>query len=83
MKIAEPYRCDGPGCAKQRESDANHWWVVRELPNGIGVGVWTEKNAELDGAKHACGVDCMTKIVAQVAAGIVDDVKARDAANGA
>jgi hypothetical protein len=77
-KIADPYRCDGPGCTRQRDSDANHWWLVRLLRLGgtqqtlIEIAPWSAADADIQGVRHACGIDCMTKIVASLAAIIVD-----------
>jgi|GEM_PF-1770166 len=77
-KIAEPYRCDGPGCTRQRDSDANHWWLVRLARAGgsreifIEIAPWSAADADVHGVSHACGIDCMTKIVACLAARIVD-----------
>jgi hypothetical protein len=89
-KIAEPYRCDGPGCAKQRSSDANHWWLVRLARAGntgplfVEVSAWNPNDADIAGMRHACGIDCMTKIVAGIAGQMVDAESAgKGAANGA
>jgi hypothetical protein len=79
-KDREPYRCDAPGCAKRRSNDANHWWLVRTgmEQNGISViaiAPWIEAEADFASTSHACGIECMGKLVAIAAAKIVDAVR--------
>jgi hypothetical protein len=91
-KIAEPYRCDGPGCGKQRSSDANHWWLIRfvRMTGGspqifIEVMPWDPNTADLEATKHGCGINCMSAVVGNMAAQLVDESKriGKETANGA
>jgi len=73
-KLANPWKCDAPGCGILRANDANHWLIVSvrqadsdsgDGPNEVVVNLWTDELAELGCSKHACGVPCALKIVAQ------------------
>lgn len=74
MKVREPFKCDH--CGIQRSGDSNHWWLLKRgaTPNGwpqIRIEPWHAVRAEYAGTQHACGVDCMMKIAAQLAAQII------------
>lgn len=45
MKIAQPYRCDGPGCKKLREDDTNNWWLVGALGSDLANAVVDHRTA--------------------------------------
>lgn len=87
MKIAQPYRCDGPGCKKLREDDFNHWWLVAlfrdpEAHGGearffVNILPWDDRQADECGDyRHACGIDCAQKIAAHLMAQILDGGRA-------
>lgn len=66
MKLDQPYKCDV--CAKMRESDANRWWLLWMVtegipPAGLLLGAWDPVLAEREDVKHACGEDCAQKLV--------------------
>lgn len=74
MKVREPYKCDH--CGIQRAGDANHWWLIwsGSTPNGhpqIRLEPWHKTRAAYRGMQHACGVDCMMKLAAQLAAEVL------------
>lgn len=80
-RIAEPYVCDGPACGKRRDSDANHWWLVQtsepypDAEEWIGVSPWEAERADKAHTLHACGIDCMLKLVGTAAARLVDGIR--------
>jgi hypothetical protein len=73
-KLANPWKCDASNCGILRANDTNHWLVIfatKELircigPLAICIEPWSEERAEIEGTKHACGIDCGLKVVAQL-----------------
>ncbi len=74
-KLANPWKCDAPGCGILRANDTNHWLVIyvsRTLrhPDGGSPTVcaepWDDEQADVEGTKHACGVPCGLKIAAEL-----------------
>lgn len=70
-KLTNPWKCDNPACGKLREADANHWWILGRLDQGITrpyivIAPWDQETAELASVKHGCGVDCTMKIAARM-----------------
>ncbi len=74
-KLANPWKCDA--CGILRANDTNHWLMIyvsrtlsaRVLSGGspmICVEPWNDAMAEQEGTKHACGIDCGLKIIAQL-----------------
>lgn len=74
-KLANPWKCDAPGCGQLRAKDTNHWLIVRprdvlgpisgrDLFPEVTVSPWDETLAEMNLVKHACGVPCGLKIAA-------------------
>ncbi len=65
-RLTNPFRCDG--CGKLRETDANRWWLLREMnvpdsgAKSILIFEWTNEEAERDGTQHSCGEDCAQKL---------------------
>lgn len=67
-KLANPWKCDAPGCGVLRVNDANHWLVLKAhtyeggtLPY-IVITPWNENYAAEAGSKHACGIQCAMKL---------------------
>ncbi len=75
-KLANPWKCDAPGCGILRANDTNHWLLIaaasRVSPTVheplILIQPWADEVAERPGVKHACGVPCGLKIAAQLIA---------------
>ena len=69
--IAQPFLCTV--CRKQRENDANHWFLVYmnymaatpRAPARVCVTVekWVDELARSEGIEHACGQECMQTLV--------------------
>src|SRR6267154_6875989 len=81
-KLANPWKCDAPGCGQLRANDTNHWLLIAFLsvtadgaaapapgpdvfPRVI-IQPWNDRQAEAVNAKHACGIDCGTRIAAML-----------------
>ncbi len=91
-KLANPWKCDASNCGMLRANDTNHWLVIwndgifRRDENDrypdppeplICISPWNDRQAEEEGTKHACGIDCALKITAQL---IVENFFPKDAA---
>ena len=73
-KLANPWKCDNQACGVLRANDTNHWLVIaagrRVSPTVnepvVTIQPWSDEEAANPGSKHACGIDCGLKIVAQL-----------------
>jgi hypothetical protein len=80
MKIMpQPYICDV--CQKRRDSDVNHWFVLRvayaqsgqsqgtellDIPAPyLEIRSWERNAAESEGAAHACGQEHLQVLIAR------------------
>lgn len=62
------FKCDV--CAKQRDSDSNHWFIVTATENTFIVQRWEDARPDdiNDADFHLCGQEHLTKKVAEWAA---------------
>jgi len=94
-KLANPWKCDAPGCELLRARDTNHWMIVRREENclrcdihgttaehdlhlaqpmpgapmfEVVISKWDDVLAEIEGARHVCGIDCALKVTARLMA---------------
>jgi hypothetical protein len=78
-KIGEPYRCDGPSCGKLRDTDANHWWLIRRTEQDgaphIVAMPWRAPAADTPGTNHVCGIDCLLKVTGIMAQEIIEGIR--------
>ena len=76
-KLANPWKCDASNCGILRANDTNHWLVIYRddafdrtsspaIAKRICIEPWSDRLAEIEGTKHACGVDCGLKVTAQL-----------------
>lgn len=68
MKLANPWRCDGPACG-QVKGETNHWLLIfASDPRKYSAQVWDEvlANSEHQDGKpvflHICSAECAAKI---------------------
>jgi len=69
-KLTNPWKCDNASCGILRANDTNHWlilYVSIDAEGGVKTPIllmqpWNDRTAELDEAKHACGIPCALKI---------------------
>jgi hypothetical protein len=82
--MAQPYRCDAPGCEQVRENDANHWWLLW-LDRGadrdfqIQLSPWHPVMATEAFVKHYCGLEHALAAVASEAQKITDEITRKPA----
>jgi hypothetical protein len=69
-KLANPWKCDADGCGILRANDTNHWLILFVSWDGedgkktpiLLVQPWNDRTAELEEARHACGIPCALKL---------------------
>jgi len=79
--MAQPYKCDAPGCDRVRDNDSNHWWLVfltrgrgaRPREYRIELRPWDDGMATQPFTKHYCGVEHAMSEVALCAQKIIDE----------